>query len=302
MSNNSNYIVNFAANYSRGTGEDNKGDRQDYKSRFTCKPNCSSTNGGPPYFSVTIFILCWVAYFTYNLGDDPNVALIKSPFIYRAKECYYFKDTWRYFTYSFLHADLAHILSNMIIFMLVTPLLELAHDSLRPMLVYFVGVFLGAVLSGIWSPGNYLVGASGGCYAVVLAHIANILLNCREMDKKWLTARLVVLAPLVIMAGFDIWRAIDRYSGDFYGGGGVSYAAHVGGTITGLLFGVVVLRNYTKENWEKYMRWVFLILYFGFFAYAIVMTIMSWPSSEDASGDAKSLTGESSPDYGQESD
>ena len=72
---------------------------------------------------------------------------------------------WRFFTYSFLHADAMHLISNMIIFLLVTPMLELGHDSIRLAVVYVVGCILGGMLSGIVAPGVYLVGASGGCYS-----------------------------------------------------------------------------------------------------------------------------------------
>merc|ERR1711927_47869 len=112
-------------------------------------------------------ITCWVFFFIYNLGDtelEVQNALTQSPWIYKADLVYNFSEIWRLFTYSFLHADLSHIISNMIIFMLVCPLLELAHDSLRPALIYTVGVIAGSLLAGLWSPNSYLVGASGGCY------------------------------------------------------------------------------------------------------------------------------------------
>lgn len=272
-------VVNFSANYSRGTGAQHKGDRTDYKDRFNCTPNCNNRDGGPPYFSVIIFVTCWIFFFMYNLGDNSFEVqnnLTNSPYIYKADLVANFSQPWRYFTYSFLHADLEHIISNMVIFMLVCPLLELAHDSLRPALVYIVGVILGSLLAGIWSPDSYLVGASGGCYAVVLAHIANIIMNCGEMDKKWLTIRLVVLAPLVFAAVFDVYKAYVRYFTEFGGSSGVSYAAHVGGTITGLFFGSVILRNYHEKAYEKWIQVLFFVLFGGVFVYAIAMTLMGW--------------------------
>lgn len=275
----SNHIVNFTAHYSRGTGELHKDDRNEYRDRFNCKPNCSTQDGGPPYFSAIIFITSIVFYCMYNVGVDSasqvSVNLINSPWIYKADLVCGGNEVWRYFTYSFLHADFAHIFSNMLIFLLVCPMLELAHDSIRPALIYIVGVVLGSTLAGIWSPNNYLVGASGGVYAVVVAHLANIILNCGEMDKAWLSVRAVILAPLLGAAFFDVYKAYVRYfleQDDVMGG--VSYAAHVGGTLTGLFFGVFILRNYESHVWEKFLRWIFLILYALFWVYASGKTVM----------------------------
>lgn len=276
----STHVVNFTANYSRGTGELHKDERNTYKDRFNCRPNCSTQDGGPPYFSIVILITSIVFYCIYNLGaenaNQVSLNLIQSDWIYKADLVCGGNGFWRYFTYSFLHADFAHLFSNMLIFLLVCPMLELAHDSIRPALIYIVGVVLGSTLAGIWSPNNYLVGASGGVYAVVVAHLANIILNCGEMDKKWLGVRAVILAPLLGAAFFDVYNAYIRYFTDNNDVmGGVSYAAHVGGTLTGLFFGVFILRNFETHTWEKFMRWIFLILYALFWVYASGKTVMS---------------------------
>merc|ERR1711879_167610 len=149
----------------------------------------------------------------------------------------------------------------MIIFLLVTPMLELGHDSVRPAAVYVIGVIMGSLLSGIVAPGVYLVGASGGCYALVLAHIANIIVNGDIMDKKTLGLRLVILAPMVGAALYDTYLAVGRWSSDALGGSGVSYAAHVAGAFTGLFLGTFVLRNYERANWEKPVKITFVVVY-----------------------------------------
>lgn len=43
---------------------------------------------------------------------------------------------------------------------------------------------------------SYLVGASGGCYALVAAHLANVIINWGEMPFNW--ARLLVLITLMV--------------------------------------------------------------------------------------------------------
>lgn len=44
-------------------------------------------------------------------------------------------------------------------------------------------------------PQSFLVGASGGCYALIAAHFANIIINWGEMPFNWL--RLLVLLTLM---------------------------------------------------------------------------------------------------------
>ena len=169
-----------------------------------------------------------------------------------------------------------HLVSNMIIFLLVTPILEAAQDSLRPAAVYIIGCVLGSMLSGIVAPGVYLVGASGGCYALVLAHIANIIINGDIMDKKAMVLRLVVLTPMVGACLWDAYLAVQRWSNPskYLGGGGVSYAAHVAGGFTGLFLGTIMLRNYEAAKAEKIITYAFVGIYVLAFIAVTVLSIM----------------------------
>jgi len=241
-------------------------------------PNCDRNNGGPPYFSVLIFTLCWISYFVYNLGEEARPNVIHSPWIFRHDIAG--SQIWRYFTYSFMHADLKHIVGNMVIFMLICPLLELAHDSFRPAGIYIIGVICGSILSAILAPKVYLCGASGGVYALVLAHIANIIMNGDIMDKGLMTIRLVVLAPLVLTAIWDVWNAYQRYFNNVTGLP-VSYAAHVSGTITGLFLGTFLLRNFKQQKWEKILMVVFFSIFGAFFLAIVIMSFMGVHVGDD---------------------
>jgi membrane associated rhomboid family serine protease len=39
----------------------------------------------------------------------------------------------------------------------------------------------------------------------------------------------------------------------------VSYVAHIGGFIAGLLMGIVVLRNFKMHTWERVVWWIALV-------------------------------------------
>lgn len=272
-----NFLSNGLANYTHGASSDNKHKRGSYRERYTCVPNCKSDNGGPPYFTVITAVLCIVAFFIYNVpADKAQQSLIESQWIYTGQQTW--NQPWRFLTYSFLHADAMHLTSNMIIFLLVAPMLELGHDSIRPAVIYIVGCILGALLSGIVAPGVYLVGASGGCYALVLAHIANIIINGDIMDKKAMALRLVILTPMVGACLWDAYLAVQRWTNKdkYMGGGGVSYAAHVAGGFTGLFFGTFILRNYEDVKWENITKWVFLGIFTAAYGTVIVFSIGNW--------------------------
>lgn len=39
----------------------------------------------------------------------------------------------------------------------------------------------------------------------------------------------------------------------------VSYVAHFGGFVAGLLLGIIVLRNFRKKAWERVIWWIALV-------------------------------------------
>ena len=59
--------------------------------------------------------------------------------------------------------------------------LEIIHGPLRLSGIYFAGVVSGSLLTSITNSRSYLAGASGGVYALLLAHLPTVIMNCREM-------------------------------------------------------------------------------------------------------------------------
>lgn len=60
----------------------------------------------------------------------------------------------------------------------------------------------------------------------------------------------------------------------------VSYTAHIGGAITGLLMGFVLLHNIRVINWERILFWVALGLYIIVLLICVVMAIFVQPDSK----------------------
>lgn len=75
-----------------------------------------------------------------------------------------------------------HLAFNLIVQLLVGLPLEMVHGSARIGCVYLAGVLAGSMGTSIFDPDVYLVGASGGVYALLAAHLANVMLNYNQMQ------------------------------------------------------------------------------------------------------------------------
>ena len=69
-----------------------------------------------------------------------------------------------------------HLLFNLLVQLLVGLPLEMVHGSTRIGAVYMAGVLAGSLGTSVFDTDVYLVGASGGVYALLAAHLANVLL------------------------------------------------------------------------------------------------------------------------------
>ena len=54
--------------------------------------------------------------------------------------------------------------------------LEMVHSWWRVLIIYLAGVTAGSLGTSVADPTVYLAGASGGVYALLLAHIASLML------------------------------------------------------------------------------------------------------------------------------
>lgn len=228
-----------------------------YMEEYKCCP--------PPLFMI-IASLVEIGIFIYycvemnQVGADVPVP-IHSPLIYNP---YRRKEAWRYFTYMFIHAGLIHLIFNVLIQLVLGIPLEMVHKWWRIGLVYIAGVIGGSLGSTLSDPGTYLAGASGGVYALIAAHLANLIINYKEMEFAW--ARLVAL---IMFAGVDVGVALySRYQAEEKNK--ISYAAHFAGALAGLLVGIILLRNIRVHKWEVVLGRVMLAIYILLMSFAII--------------------------------
>jgi membrane associated rhomboid family serine protease len=136
---------------------------------------------------------------------------------------------WRLFTALFLHADLGHLIGNLIVILVLSPYVERLY---RPM--GLITVFLGAGLAGsvidLWT--NFTssaVGASGGVFG---------LLGALLIYAAWRRAQLPLRAIrtiLLVGGAYLCWQMWEGFRSVV-----VNNSAHAAGFTAGLILGAIV--------------------------------------------------------------
>lgn len=248
--------------------------REDFLANYTCKP--------PPIFIIFISLVEVIIFAVYaaELSDTDNPVTATtgvptySPLIYKPKRRY---EAWRYITYMFIHQGYLHIIFNLIFQLLLGLPLELVHKFWRVMLIYVLGVLAGSLAHSVTDVNVALAGASGGCYALIGAHIASVIVNWKEMNYqctegslvRFMCSAPVRLTILLVLSFGDTGIAIyRRYFETVTTKVGIS--AHIGGMVAGLLLGIPVLKNVNVLTWEKTLGYVTLSIYLCFVAFAMI--------------------------------
>ena len=151
-----------------------------------------------------------------TVGADGPV-YINSPLIFNPDKK---KEVWRFLSYMLVHSGYFHITFNVVVqvksetsreressvvmFQLMLGLpLEMVHRWWRIMLIYLTGVLAGSLTVAVADPHVYLAGASGGVYALIAAHLANVIFNWSEMEYPALR-----LITFLLVTGVDTGFAV----------------------------------------------------------------------------------------------
>lgn len=236
-------------------------DRLNYLDEYSCKP--------PPMFLLLISlaqlgVFIWHVLLLSNQGATvgPNgPPYTEGKLIFNPKRKW---EVWRFLTYMFVHSGYFHIIFNLLMQLMLGIPLEMVHRWWRILLVYLTGVVAGSLATSIADPNVYLAGASGGVYALITAHLANVIFNWSEMEFPALR-----LIAFILLIGIDTgvavyYRYIEGVDTQ------VAYSAHVAGAAVGLLLGIVVLRNLRVHSWERVFWWICLLAFLGLFLAGII--------------------------------
>jgi len=156
-------------------------------------------------------------------------------------------QVWRLLSYQLVHTSWLHLGANAFVQVLFGIPMELTHGAAPVLAIYLAGVLAGALLCCVADSYAVVVGASGGSYALLGAHVGAIYKDWDRLAHGAIprTWRLAVFA-LITASDVAQW-ALTREAD-------VSYASHLGGSATGLLLGVLVLRRRPARRKNALLR------------------------------------------------
>lgn len=156
-----------------------------------------------------------IEYF-YNAYGSSKDNIISSPYVL--------------FTSIFMHGSLEHLLSNIFVLLFFGLAVESELGWRKTLSIFFLGSFAGDILSALFYPPAMIgIGASAGIFALI--GIGTLI---RHVDMSFYP--MFVPMPLALLG-----LAYAAYNAIFFILGidpEVSYIAHFGGLVVGLLFGM----------------------------------------------------------------
>ncbi|XP_078506923.1 rhomboid-related protein 3 [Lissotriton helveticus] len=245
-------------------------DRKWYYDNYTGCP--------PPWFMIAITILEIAFFVYYGLVLDRFVLQVTHPLYLKNPLVYHpqlREQAWRYLSYALMHAGIEHLGLNIVLQLLVGIPLEMVHGALRISIIYLAGVLAGSLAVSVADMTAPVVGSSGGVYALISAHLANIVMNWSGMKCQF---KLLRMAAALICMSFEFGRAVwlrfhpSAYPPCPY----PSFVAHLGGVLVGITLGVVILRNYEQRLQDQSIWWIFSSSYIFFILFAIFWNVFAY--------------------------
>ncbi|MGH0139950.1 UNVERIFIED_CONTAM: hypothetical protein FKN15_070297 [Acipenser sinensis] len=224
------------------------------------------------------FVNLVAVFVYYGLLLDRWVLQVSHPLYLRNPLVYHPQlraQAWRYLSYIFMHAGIEHLSLNVLLQLLVGVPLEMVHGALRIGFLYISGVLAGSLAVSVADMTAPVVGSSGGVYALVSAHLANIVMNWSGMKCHF---KLLRMGAALLCMSAEFGRAVwlRFYPSVYPPCPNPSFVAHLGGVAVGVTLGVVVLRNYEQRLQEQSLWWIFILVYIVFVLFAVFWNIFAY--------------------------
>ncbi|KAM5124829.1 rhomboid-related protein 3, partial [Mantella aurantiaca] len=232
----------------------------------------------PPWFIIAITIVEVAIFVYYGLVLDRFVLQVTHPEYLKNPLMYHPQlrsQAWRFLSYVFMHAGIEHLGVNVALQLLVGVPLEMVHGTVRIGFIYVAGVLAGSLAVSLADMTAPAVGSSGGVYAIVSAHLANIVMNWSGMRCQF---KLLRMSFALICMSLEFGRAVwlRFYPSSYPPCSHPSFVTPLGGVLVGITLGVVILRNFEQRLREQSLWWIFLSSYILFVAFAVLWNVFAF--------------------------
>ena len=176
----------------------------------------------------SLIVICFLAFGASMLATSYGVSgdYILREFAFSGSTA--FEKPWTFVTSVFLHFDISHLLSNMLVLLFFGSSVENELGKGRMLAIFMLGALAGNIFSLFYYPPEVVsLGASAGVFALIGTGMI-----VKPLDMSFYP--FLVPIPLGIIG---ILYAVYNAIGFAAGGGTVSYVAHFGGLLVGLAFG-----------------------------------------------------------------
>ncbi len=166
------------------------------------------------------------------------------------------QEWWSVFTHIFIHANIMHLGSNLLLLFIAGRAVERHVGSRHFTFIFLVSAWAGAALNMCFRP-EPLVGASGGVMGIVGAFTAlfpeyDVMRPVRRFVPLRLKAKFIFPA---MVASFSILALITHLLGDRVGPSlyAEAHLAHLGGVLAGWAYGArLAAEGQVREEWHDF--------------------------------------------------
>lgn len=171
----------------------------------------------------TILVGCVLAVTAVQFGTGIEEGALAAGFVKPAVREY--GEYWRILTGATVHGGLAHIAFNSFAFYSFGRLCEYLSDRAHVPIIFLLSVIGGSLVSYIFAPDGFSVGASGGILGLV-SYLLVYSFKRRQFVSAEFRKSLIFNVGFVIIFGLMLYQFIDNYG-------------HVGGLLTGAFYALI---------------------------------------------------------------
>lgn len=148
---------------------------------------------------------------------------------------------WRFITSMFLHADMDHLIGNMLMLYMSGELVEKYLGKQRYVILYFFGGISGSLLYAVYefATGRYAdsIGASGAVFAIIGALLVIVIRNRGRYGD-------ITVGRMGLMIVYMIYMGVHTSN--------VNNAAHIGGLLGGMMLTAFYMLIGNKDGGRRY--------------------------------------------------